>query len=67
VDQETLFLLIKAGNYMNIEGLLDLTVKTVANMIKGKKPEEIRKTFGITKDFTPEEEARILAENPWNK
>jgi hypothetical protein len=28
----------------------------VANMIKGKSPEEIRKLFNIVNDFTPEEE-----------
>ena len=28
-------------------------------MIKGKSPEEIRSTFGITNDFTPEEEAKV--------
>ena len=32
---------------MNIESLLDLACATVANMIKGKTPEEIRKTFNI--------------------
>lgn len=49
-------------------------------MIKGKSPEEIRKTFNITNDFTyltlsssirldvngsPEEEAQIKKENEW--
>ena len=34
----------------------DVGCKTVANMIKGKTPEEIRKTFNIHNDFTPEEE-----------
>ena len=28
-------------------------------MIKGKSPEEIRSTFGIANDFTPEEEAKV--------
>ena len=36
-----------------------------ANMIKGKSPEEIRKTFNITNDFTPEEEEQIRRENEW--
>lgn len=29
-------------------------------MIKGKTPEEIRKTFNIKNDFTEEEEAQVL-------
>lgn len=47
VDQPTLFELILAANYLDIKPLLDLGCKTVANMIKGKSPEEIRKTFNI--------------------
>ncbi|KAF7019604.1 hypothetical protein CFC21_032764 [Triticum aestivum] len=65
VDQATLFDLILAANYLNIKGLLDLTCQTVADMIKGKTPEEIRKTFDIKNDFTPEEEAEIRRENQW--
>uniref|UniRef100_A0A668UHN0 S-phase kinase-associated protein 1 n=1 Tax=Oreochromis aureus TaxID=47969 RepID=A0A668UHN0_OREAU len=38
---------------------------TVANMIKGKTPEEIRKTFNIKNDFTEEEEAQVRKENQW--
>ena len=37
----------------------DVGCKTVANMIKGKTPEEIRKLFNIVNDFTPEEEVLI--------
>lgn len=43
----------------------DVGCKTVANMIKGKTPEEIRKLFNIQNDFTPEEEAQIRKENEW--
>jgi S-phase kinase-associated protein 1 len=64
-DQSELFELILAANYLNIKELLDLTCKTVANMIKGKSPEEICKTFGVDKEFTPEEEERVRKDYPW--
>jgi S-phase kinase-associated protein 1 len=50
---------------MDIKPLLDLTCAAVASMIKGKTPEEIRKTFNIVNDFTPEEEAQVREENKW--
>lgn len=65
VEQVILFELILAANYMDIKPLLDLTCATVASMIKGKTPEEIRQTFNITNDFSPEEEAQVREENKW--
>ena len=63
VDQEVLFELILAANYMDVKALLDLCCAKVASMMKGKTAEQIRKTFNIVNDFTPEEEAAIIAEN----
>ena len=65
VDQATLFELILAANYLDIKELLDLCCQTVANMIKGKTPAEIRKTFNIKNDFTAEEEDEVRKENQW--
>lgn len=65
VEQALLFELILAANYMDIKPLLDLTCAKVASMIKGKTPEQIRKTFDIQNDFTPEEEEAVRAENKW--
>jgi S-phase kinase-associated protein 1 len=65
VDDEMLFDLILAANYMDIKPLLDLTCAKVASYMKGKTAEEIRKRFNIENDLTPEEEAAIRAENKW--
>ena len=65
VEQPILFELILAANYMDIKPLLDLTCAAVASMIKGKTPQEIRETFNITNDFSPEEEAQVREENRW--
>lgn len=65
VDQATLFEMILAANYLDIKNLLDATCKTVANMIKGKTPAEIRAIFKVEGEFTPEEEQQVREENAW--
>ncbi|KAH9611325.1 hypothetical protein KSS87_003995 [Heliosperma pusillum] len=65
VDQTALFDLILAANYLDIKSLLELTCQSVADGIKNKTVEEVRKTFNITNDFTPEEEEAVRKENQW--
>merc|ERR1712139_546721 len=66
VDDDTLFSLILAANYLDIKSLPDLTCKTVADYIKQcKTPQEIRRRFNIKNDFTPEEEEEVRKENAW--
>ena len=65
ISQERLFEIILASNKLGLRSMLDLACAQVAAMIKGKTPEEIRQTFNIVNDFTPEEEAQVQAENQW--
>jgi len=65
LEQAPLFQLILGANYLSIKPLLNLACVKVASMIKGKTTEQIRKEFGIINDFTPEEEAQVIAENKW--
>ncbi|MQM13821.1 hypothetical protein Taro_046750 [Colocasia esculenta] len=65
LDQDTLFDLLLAANYLEVTELLDLTCQTVANMMKGKSAAEIRKTFHIVNDYTPEEEQEVRKEIKW--
>lgn len=39
------FHVVQAANYLDIKSLLDILCRTVAEMIKGKDPEEIRRRF----------------------
>jgi len=55
----------QAANFLEIKGLLDLTCQAMADMIKGKSPEEIRKTFNIMNDLSPEEEEEIIWDIQW--
>lgn len=65
VDQPMLFSILLAANYLDIPSLLDTACAHVAGMITGKSPEEIRQTFGIKNDLTPEEEEKLRADNAW--
>ncbi|KAI5678639.1 hypothetical protein M9H77_09589 [Catharanthus roseus] len=53
-DEETLFGLLVAANYLDINGLLFLACEDVSDM-----------DFNITPDFSLEEEGKMRRENPW--
>ena len=65
LEQEVLFELIMASNYLDIKPLLELSCSKVASLIKNKSIQEIRKFFNIENDFSPEEELQIMEENKW--
>lgn len=64
-DQEMLYELILAANFMDIKPLLELCCARLASMMLGKNHVELREMLGIVNDYTPEEEAQVLEENKW--
>lgn len=65
MDQQSLFQLILAANYLDIRTLLDMCCRTVADSVLGKTPKEIYAQFGVAQELTAEEEAEIRRDNPW--
>ena len=55
IDNDEVFDLIVASNYMDIPSLLDLCCSKIASLVKGKKVNDIRKMFEIECDLTEEE------------
>ncbi|XP_025821872.1 SKP1-like protein 4 [Panicum hallii] len=52
VDNDTLFHLLQAANFLGIDKLLDLTCKAVAEQMRGRTPDEIREKFHSVNDYT---------------
>ncbi|MQM12250.1 hypothetical protein Taro_045166 [Colocasia esculenta] len=65
VDMDILHSIIMTAHYLEVKGLMDLAMRRIVNLIKGKTPEQIRQTFGIRNDFSPEEEEEIQKQNQW--
>ncbi|KAH6795921.1 hypothetical protein C2S51_036907 [Perilla frutescens var. frutescens] len=64
-DQGMMFDLIVAANYLNIKELLDALCRQVADMMRGKTPEELRNIFHIKNDYSQEEMNEVKKENAW--
>ncbi|GJN25288.1 hypothetical protein PR202_gb13095 [Eleusine coracana subsp. coracana] len=65
LNTDALFDLINAANFLNIKNLYEITCQKVADMIKGKTPNQLREMFNVTEDFTKEEKEQMLRENFW--
>jgi len=58
------FDLVSASHFLDIKPLLNLICKDIANSLKGKSPEELRKILDI-KELTDEEKEQVKKENEW--
>ncbi|KAJ1291970.1 hypothetical protein BS78_02G357300 [Paspalum vaginatum] len=65
LSHDALFDLTEAADFLNMEGLLYVTCRKVADMMKGKTAAQIRETFDIKNDFTKDEENQIRQEHDW--
>lgn len=65
MDQETLFRVLLAADYLEIASLSGLTTCKIACMMKGVEVEEIKQIFNIEGNITAEEEKTVRDANPW--
>jgi S-phase kinase-associated protein 1 len=63
VGRDAIFAMLQNASAFDIHYMQDLLCQTVADQLKGKTAEQIRDTFGIVSDFSPEEEAKIKEDN----
>eukprot|EP01024_Parvocaulis_polyphysoides_P009953 TRINITY_DN1325_c0_g3_i2.p5 TRINITY_DN1325_c0_g3~~TRINITY_DN1325_c0_g3_i2.p5 ORF type:complete len:136 (+),score=32.70 TRINITY_DN1325_c0_g3_i2:66-473(+) len=63
-DAQQLYDMVMAANFLVIDSLLDHICDVIAEKyVRGQPIEQIRATFGIVNDFTPEEEEEIQRQN----
>eukprot|EP01023_Acetabularia_acetabulum_P033375 TRINITY_DN3123_c0_g1_i5.p3 TRINITY_DN3123_c0_g1~~TRINITY_DN3123_c0_g1_i5.p3 ORF type:complete len:150 (+),score=36.19 TRINITY_DN3123_c0_g1_i5:146-595(+) len=61
---QQLYDMVMAANFLVIDSLLDHICDVIAEKyVRGRPIEDIRATFGIVNDFTPEEEEEIQRQN----
>ncbi|KAK4707876.1 hypothetical protein R3W88_028801 [Solanum pinnatisectum] len=58
-------LFVFAANFLHIAGLTSLLCQTIADKIKNKSVNAVRRIFDIISDYTTEEKAEIRAEHDW--
>jgi len=61
----TVYDVINAGQYLNIDRLTAAGFRWIAHLMTGMTTEQMRDAFGFVDAFTPEEKRRVLEENAW--
>ena len=60
-----LFDLTLASNFLDIKTLYRCCTRNIAKCLRNKSPEEIRATYNLDDDLSPEEKEQIKKENAW--
>ncbi|XP_026429511.1 SKP1-like protein 4 [Papaver somniferum] len=64
-SDQVLFDLIFAANYLGIRNLMECTCQVVAGKLREMTPEQVRAYLRIENDYSPEQEAKVRADNAW--
>lgn len=59
----TLLELALAANYLDVNSLMNLTCKTIASMIRGKTPAQIKEKFNLNDSDVPMEEDSVCRQS----
>lgn len=62
---DPMFNLTLAANFLELKGLLDALAQKIADLMKNKSVQWVRRVFQVENDFTPEEENQVIRENQW--
>lgn len=65
IDRTELYSLMEAANYLDSAELFDAACTHVANLIKGRGPEEIRRILMLPDDTTGEERREMEEQFAW--
>ena len=66
IEDDVLYKLIKAANYMEVCDLVDVALDVIVKEMERMTPEEIRARYNLKDDLTAEEKQQILSENTWS-
>jgi len=65
LEEQELYALMNACNFLNVHVLLAFCCKMVAARIRGKSVEQVRHLLHIQSDYTKQEEEKLQKENAW--